>query len=462
MKTLHLLIMTGFLLTVTFVFHQAYAEQIFSKRNWDKDLTADDCALRKDLVDKHFEPDTNQANLFAQNDPLFKSTVGTQNYSLDDMGPYEMKSYPNCNEDLPIFDLRYIVNNTKTSHDILFVKFDPITYNVIEIMSMQVDGRWQAPVKQQPVSYNVTKWNTVNVLGEFTNSKPPKPPQLFNFLYAIVNGTLENITSNQEGSIVAKVTSKSGVFGIKIPRNYPTSDGANGIGDIMVFDKNGDQVTTHTTAKDCFYETWVSFSGDTQIQVLFRLSYLIQGAAFHGDTVPSYCLDQTITDFHNGTLVNPLPQFRTGTDFDEINCKQGYALVAKLEDGNPACVQSSTLSKLVSRGWASSSIDRLVVRGFDDVYKIGNKIDPTIIFHGFRNECDVPHVLVQDSSQDIIWQSTNKTCISSNASYASQTYHLDSKLGGPLIIHKMGSYNMTISYRNMTEQKEFMVIPYLR
>lgn len=359
--------MIGFLLTVMFVFHQVYAEQIFSKRNWDKDLTANDRALRKDLVDKHFEPDPNQADIFAQNDSLFKSTVGTQNYSLDGVGPYEMKSYPNCNEDLPIFDLRYIMNNTKTNHDILFVKFDPITYNVIEINSMQVDGRWQAPLKQLPVSYSVTKWNTVNILGEFTNSKPPKPTQLFNFLYAIVNGTLENITSSQEGSIVAKVTSKSGIFGIKIPRNYPTSDLVNGIGDIMVFDKNGGQVITHTTAKDCFYETWVSFSGDAQLQVLFRLSYLIQGAAFHGDKVPSYCLDQTILGFHNDTLVNPLPQFRTGTDFDEISCKQGYALVTKLEDGNPACVQPGTLSKLVSRGWAilvgSTTVSDVTVNG---------------------------------------------------------------------------------------------------
>lgn len=462
MKTLQISMTTIFLLVTLSVFHYASADQVFSKRNWDENFTPHDCDLRKDLMNKHFEPDEKQAFLFAQSDPLFKSVIGTKNYSLSEGGPYGLTYSPKCNENIPTFDVRLMSDDNQTSCDLLFVTFDPITYQIAQINSMQMGEKCLVPIISTPIPYDVKKWNTVKILGEFTNSKPLKPSQLFNFSYAVINGTLKNIVPSNEGSVAVTIknTTSNGAFVIKIPRNYPTTDYIAGIDHPLVLD-NGGGITSNTVTEDCFYKTWVSFSGDAQITVIFRTSHLILGGIFHGENVPRYCLDKTIAGFHNSTLAYPLPQFRTGTDFDEISCKQEYALVAKLEDGNPACVQPSTLSKLVSRGWASGSIDKLVIHGFDDVYKIGNKIDPTIIFHGFRNECDVPHVLVKDSSQNIIWQSTNKTCISSNESYASQTYHLDSKLGGPLVINKMGSYNMTITYRNMTEQKEFVVIPYL-
>jgi hypothetical protein len=451
----------GFLLVMIFVFHQAFADQVFSKRNWDDNFTAHDCDLRKDLMDKHFVPDENQAFLFAQNDPLFKSVVGTENYSLS-QGPYELTYSPKCGANIPTFDVRFMSEYNNTRCDLLFVTFDSISYKIIQINSEQMAEKCLVPAIPQPLQYDIKKWNTLNITGEFTNSKPPKPPQLFNFPYAVINGTMENINSNQAGSVVATIKSNSnGMFVIQIPRNYPTTDYIAGIDKPIVLD-NENEIIYNTVTKDCFYETRALFSGDSSIKVIFKTNHLIVGGIFHGENVPQYCLDKTLAGFHNSTLAYPLPQFRTGTDFDEITCKQGYALVSKLEDGNPACVKADTVQELVSRGWASSSINKLVIHGFDDVYKIGNKIGPTIIFHGLRDDCAIPHVVIYDSDKNMIWQSTKDFCISpTNLSYASQKYQLDSKLGGPLAINQTGSYKAIISYQNMTVAKKFMVIPYL-
>ena len=462
MKTLYYSITIGFLLVTIFAFHQVFSDQVFSKRNWDDNFTAHDCDLRKDLMDKHFIPDENQAFLFAQNDPLFKSVVGTENYSLSPQGPYGVTYSPKCGANIPTFDVRFMSEYNETRCDLLFVTFDSISYTIVQINSMQMAEKCLVTAIPQPLQYDIKKWNTLNIIGDFVNSKPPKPPQLFNFPYAVINGTIDNIDSNQAGSVVATIKSKSnGVFVIQIPRNYPTNDYIAGIDKPIVLGNSG-EITSDTITKDCFYETWALFSGDSSIEVIFKTSHLIVGGVFHGENVPQYCLDKTIAGFHNDTLAYPLPQFRTGTDFDEIACKQGYALVSKLEDGNPACIRADTVPELVSRGWASSSVNKLVIHGFDDVYKIGNKIEPTIIFHGLRNDCAIPHVAVYGSDKHIVWHSTTNYCTSfSNPSYTSQKYQLDSKLGGPLVINQTGSYKVVVSYQNMTVSKEFLVIPYL-
>lgn len=48
----------------------------------------------------------------------------------------------------------------------------------------------------------------------------------------------------------------------------------------------------------------------------------------------------------------PLQQFKSGIELDKIKCKPSYELVMKKTNGNPACLRSETVSKLIEWGWA--------------------------------------------------------------------------------------------------------------
>jgi len=50
--------------------------------------------------------------------------------------------------------------------------------------------------------------------------------------------------------------------------------------------------------------------------------------------------------------LSPLKQIKSGISIDEIRCKESLTLVTK-HDGSPACVKSSTIPKLIERGWTS-------------------------------------------------------------------------------------------------------------
>lgn len=54
------------------------------------------------------------------------------------------------------------------------------------------------------------------------------------------------------------------------------------------------------------------------------------------------------------TTLSPLKQFRSGTEAEDISCKEGLQLVIKANDGSPACVTQKTMLKLIERGWAKS------------------------------------------------------------------------------------------------------------
>ena len=51
---------------------------------------------------------------------------------------------------------------------------------------------------------------------------------------------------------------------------------------------------------------------------------------------------------------NPSPkkQLISGIDVYEIQCNEGYVLMFKVTDGSPACCKSSSVDKLIQRGWA--------------------------------------------------------------------------------------------------------------
>lgn len=53
-------------------------------------------------------------------------------------------------------------------------------------------------------------------------------------------------------------------------------------------------------------------------------------------------------------IASPLKQFKSGIAAEDVVCKEGLQLVAKLHDNSPACVKPASVQKLVSWGWTKS------------------------------------------------------------------------------------------------------------
>jgi hypothetical protein len=51
------------------------------------------------------------------------------------------------------------------------------------------------------------------------------------------------------------------------------------------------------------------------------------------------------------SLLSPLKQLNAGISPGQFTCMSGLTLVIKSEDNSPACIKSSTIPKLVERGW---------------------------------------------------------------------------------------------------------------
>ncbi len=51
----------------------------------------------------------------------------------------------------------------------------------------------------------------------------------------------------------------------------------------------------------------------------------------------------------------PLEQVKSGVAPKDVQCKSGFSLILKAEDGSAACVDSAVAQVLVTRGWASHS-----------------------------------------------------------------------------------------------------------
>lgn len=55
------------------------------------------------------------------------------------------------------------------------------------------------------------------------------------------------------------------------------------------------------------------------------------------------------------SLLSPLKQLKAGISQGQFTCIPGLTLVIKSEDNSPACVKSSTIPKLVERGWTTAT-----------------------------------------------------------------------------------------------------------
>ncbi len=50
-------------------------------------------------------------------------------------------------------------------------------------------------------------------------------------------------------------------------------------------------------------------------------------------------------------IMTPLKQVKSGVAPKDVQCKQGYTLILKAEDGSPACVDPTVAQVLLQRGW---------------------------------------------------------------------------------------------------------------
>jgi hypothetical protein len=47
----------------------------------------------------------------------------------------------------------------------------------------------------------------------------------------------------------------------------------------------------------------------------------------------------------------PLEQVKSGVSPKDVQCKQGFTLIIKVDDGSPACVDPQVAQILIQRGW---------------------------------------------------------------------------------------------------------------
>ncbi|HZS73888.1 MAG TPA: hypothetical protein VFA69_05230 [Candidatus Nitrosotalea sp.] len=52
-----------------------------------------------------------------------------------------------------------------------------------------------------------------------------------------------------------------------------------------------------------------------------------------------------------GSILPPLEQTKSGVPPKDVQCKQGFTLIIKAEDGSPACVYPQVAQILSQRGW---------------------------------------------------------------------------------------------------------------
>lgn len=54
---------------------------------------------------------------------------------------------------------------------------------------------------------------------------------------------------------------------------------------------------------------------------------------------------------NTGNILPPLEQVKSGVPPKDVQCKQGFTLIIKAEDGSPACVYPQVAQILAQRGW---------------------------------------------------------------------------------------------------------------
>jgi hypothetical protein len=213
-------------------------------------------------------------------------------------------------------------------------------------------------------------WKTIHVVGKYLGTNPPKLDQTFIFKYATINGTVSNITS-KDGSLEVKVDGNgSGQFEVQIPRNYPyTNSPYHGVNPNLIILGNGLEVSPQDyrfVATECNFDYTVSFSGNTDMEILFTYIPEYNSFPFYGDNVPYHCISQSVYDSKMSHYMSPLNQMKNGVLPNDVVCDKNTILVMKRIDNSPACVTPDSASKLVFFGWAQNPLSNIThnVSGF--------------------------------------------------------------------------------------------------
>lgn len=138
----------------------------------------------------------------------------------------------------------------------------------------------------------VPQWKIHQIIGKFLNSNPPKPDQVFNLQYRVINGSLLNLTTDKYGQFVIHVEGNDkGFLDLRIPQNYPYSNILTDKPRAIIFVNGVDLLQKYSFEKsDCFFEYSVQFSGKSVITLGF-LAY--PGIPYSGNNVPNYCLHES-------------------------------------------------------------------------------------------------------------------------------------------------------------------------
>ncbi|QMU55173.1 MAG: hypothetical protein GKS07_09950 [Nitrosopumilus sp.] len=159
-------------------------------------------------------------------------------------------------------------------------------------------------------------------------------PMKYVMPYKITGATINDISLNcDEASLDISIASTGmGVLQLDLPRKM-----YGGIFMILVDGNEWDDVSIVGNV------ITVNFPEDTS-KVRIIGSYHLTGEKDN---------DGVCDLFHNppySYIISPLKQFRSGILIEETQCRESLVLVAR-HDGSPACVKSSSVDKLLERGF---------------------------------------------------------------------------------------------------------------
>ena len=86
----------------------------------------------------------------------------------------------------------------------------------------------------------------------------------------------------------------------------------------------------------------------------------------------------------NKDVESPLKQFKKGIPVNEIQCRNNLVPIIKKSDSTPSCVYSSTLEKLISRGWGvvgDQNIQPIIKTGTNAGFCVGYCSKEFVITH---------------------------------------------------------------------------------
>lgn len=151
---------------------------------------------------------------------------------------------------------------------------------------------------------------------------------------------------------------------------------------------------------------------------------------------------------------SPLKQFQSGTLIGSIKCSDSLQLMAKRENGYPACVSSSTFTRLVTRSWGYDPINVWTVNGLNDTYHMKNLIHFKIMFKDRTNCMPVPTVIVRNENGTTFFYAMPPTEMCSNQ----PPLYFESEFPYSFGLNKTGTYSVSIIHGSMEMQKKITIV----